>query len=143
MFLPFAQKEKNCSTRASCNHFCWFIALTLHTVQLYIRQWKGIWIRVEIYREEDMYIVEEKKCPVCGGKVIGRSDKKYCCDSCRIFAANRRGNEMRKRLKESGAICSIERDLKILGGDGGGAYIKIIALVTGFCKILYKFGRKI
>ncbi|MBQ7772999.1 MAG: hypothetical protein IJ383_02880 [Bacteroidales bacterium] len=82
---------------------------------------------------------EMKLCPVCGGKVIGRSDKKYCSDGCRILAANRRGNEARKRLRENDAVYSINRDLKALDGRRGGRYIKFIALITRFCKILYKF----
>lgn len=92
-----------------------------------------------ICREEDMIMEDVKLCPVCGERVIGRSDKKYCCDGCRIVAANRRGNEARKRLKESDAINSINRDIKVLEGERGGRYIKFIALITRFCKILYKF----
>lgn len=78
-------------------------------------------------------------CPVCGERVIGRSDKKYCCDGCRIAAANRRGNEAKRRLRESDAVSSINRDLKVLEGGRGLRYIKFIALITRFCKILYKF----
>ncbi|NGX82912.1 MULTISPECIES: hypothetical protein [unclassified Aequorivita] len=25
----------------------------------------------------------ERKCPECGGKIIGRADKKFCSDACR------------------------------------------------------------
>lgn len=31
----------------------------------------------------------EKKCPECGNKIAGRSDKKFCSDQCRIAFNNR------------------------------------------------------
>src|ERR1043165_6547370 len=31
----------------------------------------------------------EKKCLECGGKISGRSDKKFCSDQCRISFNNR------------------------------------------------------
>ena len=76
----------------------------------------------------------KKVCPECGGGVVGRSDKIYCSDECRIMAANRRGRHAR------GEIAAIHRDLLVLGGKGGGKYIKFIQSVIKFCKILYKFG---
>ncbi|RPD93302.1 hypothetical protein EGM88_13325 [Aureibaculum marinum] len=37
----------------------------------------------------------EKKCPECGTKIIGRKDKKFCCDYCRNTFNNKinRGNK--------------------------------------------------
>ena len=32
---------------------------------------------------------EVKKCPECGGKIIGRADKKFCSDQCRLLHAGR------------------------------------------------------
>jgi predicted nucleic acid-binding Zn ribbon protein len=32
---------------------------------------------------------ESKKCPECGGKIIGRADKKFCSDQCRITYNNK------------------------------------------------------
>lgn len=76
----------------------------------------------------------KRVCPECGEMVVGRSDKIYCCDGCRIMAANRRGRQSREEL------AAIHRDLLALGGKGGGKYIKFIQSVIKFCKILYKFG---
>ncbi len=73
-------------------------------------------------------------CPECGGRVVGRSDKVYCSDGCRIMAANRRGRRTREEYAE------ILKDLIELGSKGGGKYIKFIHSVIKFCKILYKFG---
>ena len=76
----------------------------------------------------------KRVCPECGGGVVGRSDKIYCCDECRIMAANRRGRRTREEYAE------ILKDLIELGSKGGGKYIKFIHSVIKFCKILYKFG---
>ena len=79
--------------------------------------------------------IVKKVCPECGGKVVGRSDKIYCSDDCRIMAANRRG----RRNKE--VFAAIHRDLLELKGEGGAKYLNFIGSVIKFCKILYKFGR--
>jgi Uncharacterized protein containing a Zn-ribbon (DUF2116). len=33
-------------------------------------------------------IDKNKYCPVCGNKIVGRSDKKFCTDKCRTFYHN-------------------------------------------------------
>lgn len=38
--------------------------------------------------------IEEKTCLECGEKIIGRADKKFCSDQCRISYNNRvRGDD--------------------------------------------------
>lgn len=76
-----------------------------------------------------------KVCPECGANVVGRSDKVYCSDDCRIVAANRRVRSYMEPL------LPIHRDLLELRGKGGGKYLKFIHGVIKFCKILYKFGQ--
>lgn len=39
--------------------------------------------------------MEEKKCPECGRKIIGRADKKFCSDGCR----NNYNNSLNKDSK--------------------------------------------
>ncbi|MBK5278797.1 MAG: hypothetical protein JJE09_08040 [Bacteroidia bacterium] len=33
--------------------------------------------------------IEQKVCLECGGKIIGRADKKFCSDQCRVMHNNR------------------------------------------------------
>ncbi len=80
-----------------------------------------------------------KNCPVCGAKVIGRSDKIFCCDECRTQSSNQRGKEKRKALRENRAAREIERDLQVLCNNNRIASVKIIALITRIFKILSKF----
>ena len=37
----------------------------------------------------------KKRCPECGDKIIGRADKKFCCDACR----NTHNNALNKDSK--------------------------------------------
>lgn len=81
----------------------------------------------------------ERVCPVCGEKVVGRKDKVYCCDCCRSAAGNLRQKKMRIKSR---FVTGIEKDLRELCGKSGERYLKIIAAVTLFCKIIYKFGHQ-
>lgn len=84
----------------------------------------------------------EKRCPVCGERVIGRIDKKFCTDECRTHANNLKRRERMKMLRMGKRLQEIEKDLIILESEGNGRYIKIIAAVILFCKIIYKFGHQ-
>ncbi len=83
--------------------------------------------------------METKRCPVCNGKVIGRSDKIFCSDGCRIYSYNQKMKERRKTMRENSPIMEIERDLMFLGNSGCSGGIKIIALLVHLFKILSKF----
>ena len=83
-----------------------------------------------------------KVCPVCGEKIVGRSDKKYCSDECRTFANNRKWREKRNLMASYTTLAGIGRDLMALSGAGGGRYLKLIAAITSVCKIMYKFGHQ-
>lgn len=49
---------------------------------------------------------EEKFCPCCKKKIVGRSDKKFCSDECRILYNNR------KYRGENRGMTKIDRILK-------------------------------
>ena len=83
---------------------------------------------------------ERRFCRVCGKPIIGRADKIYCSSDCRVYANNSRSKVLRER-KFTGDIAVIETELAAMLDGGGERYVKIIKLVTRFCKILYKFGQ--
>ena len=101
-------------------------------------------VKEVILRQEDdgMENSVERVCPVCGEKVVGRKDKVYCCDCCRSAAGNRRQRKMKEKRMKSRFMPVIEKDLCSLCGESGERYLKIIAAVTLFCKIIYKFGHQ-
>ena len=84
----------------------------------------------------------DKVCPVCGKKIVGRTDKKYCSDECRAFVNNRKWRERRNAVAADATLGGIERDLEDLSMGGGGRYLKLIAAITSVCKIMYKFGHQ-
>ena len=94
------------------------------------------------YMDDAMETGEGKVCPVCGEKVVGRTDKKYCRDECRAFFNNRKWRERRCLVGSDAALQGIERDLAELCRAGGGRCLKLIAVIISICKILYKFGNQ-
>jgi hypothetical protein len=50
------------------------------------------------------YGIVERKCPVCGDALIGRTDKKYCSDQCRFVS-----NSKKKQLNEKPIIDANQR----------------------------------
>ncbi len=46
------------------------------------------------------------KCPECGGSLVGRSDRKFCCDDCRNSYHNK------KNRIENGELRRVNRILK-------------------------------
>ena len=82
-------------------------------------------------------------CLHCGDKIsYGRTDKKYCSDECRAFFNNRKLRERRSLMASDATLEGIGRDLAALSGAGGKRYLKLIAAITAFCKIIYKFGHQ-
>jgi len=87
-----------------------------------------------------MEMNQTRKCLECGRPVAGRIDKKYCCDDCRTSAWNRQYRERKRSARDGSPIGRIEKDLQEMANGKCFVGIKIIALVTRFCKIMYKFG---
>ena len=97
---------------------------------------KDFTLQDEVKEKKD----DERFCPVCGKKIMGRADKIYCSSDCRVYANNSKNKEMRVR-KSTGDAAFIETELAAMLEGGGERYVKIIRMVTQFCKILYKFGQ--
>jgi hypothetical protein len=45
-------------------------------------------------------MIIEKACPVCGEKIVGRSDKVYCCDHCRRIGNNKKNHDAERPILE-------------------------------------------
>lgn len=39
-------------------------------------------------------VTEQRKCPECGEKIVGRADKKFCSDECRNNHNNRQNSDI-------------------------------------------------
>lgn len=43
----------------------------------------------------------QRKCPECGEKIIGRIDKKFCCDACRNSHNNRINKDSKNLIRNT------------------------------------------
>lgn len=94
--------------------------------------------------EEREHTAGGKRCPVCGKGIVGRADKIYCSMECRVYANNEKKRGQRGAVSNTlapGMVADIGEELNVMYNGGGKGYVKLISLVTRFCKILYKFGR--
>ena len=75
----------------------------------------------------------ENTCPECGYKIIGRSDKKFCCDHCRNSYNNRKNKDTSKLLRDVNSILlKNHRILKDLYSEGIDKIHRDKLLLKGF-----------
>ena len=51
-------------------------------------------------------MILDRKCPICGGVIKGRSDKKYCSTKCKSI------NQYEKRHSEEAFFLKVEKQLR-------------------------------
>lgn len=80
-----------------------------------------------------------RTCPVCGEMIVGRCDKKFCSDDCRIYFNNIRYREkyrIRAQNRELTAICS---NAVFLCEKKSFFLLKILGFLSQVCKIISTF----
>jgi len=55
----------------------------------------------------------KKQCPECGGKIIGREDKKFCSDYCRNAYNNKVNKDSKNLIRNTNN--RLRKNYKILG----------------------------
>jgi predicted nucleic acid-binding Zn ribbon protein len=63
---------------------------------------------VNVYNRIEM---EEKLCPECGNRIIGRADKKFCSDECRSSFNNSKNRNTNNMLRKVNATLKRNRDI--------------------------------
>lgn len=58
-------------------------------------------------------MAEQRKCPECGEKIVGRSDKKFCSDECRNNFNNRQNSDTTNLVRNINN--TLRRNRRILG----------------------------
>ena len=56
-------------------------------------------------------MTNNKKCPECGAKIVGRSDKKYCTVKCKNTCLNRTKRQNKKDVEQINKILISNRDI--------------------------------
>ncbi|MGM9774974.1 MAG: DUF2116 family Zn-ribbon domain-containing protein [Candidatus Egerieousia sp.] len=82
---------------------------------------------------------EYRTCPVCGGRITGRIDKKFCSDDCRSYYNNRLRRQTVKSMGNSNEVRNIRKSVLWLAKSNATFLLKIVSAVSGVCKILTKF----
>lgn len=87
----------------------------------------------------EVIMQKERVCMICGEKLIGRSDKKYCSYSCRIYANNLKFKEFKETSHSYEYKNRIDKILKILITKNALKSLKIILITAYICKIFSTF----
>ncbi len=85
-------------------------------------------------------IVQEKNCLVCNRRIVGRSDKKFCSDACRLFYNNQSYRNKRKKYNSIEEIKEIYSKCCLIYDENNNLMLRIILFIVRFCKFLSKFG---
>ena len=74
-----------------------------------------------------------KSCPVCGGAIVGRSDKIYCSDACRFRVNNAAKSESEKPILTTNAVLRKNRSiLKSLCPEGTTMVLREVLISMGY-----------
>jgi len=64
-------------------------------------------------------MAEQRKCPECGEKIVGRSDKKFCSDECRNNYNNKQNSDSTNLVRNiNNALRKNRRVLELLAPEG-------------------------
>jgi predicted nucleic acid-binding Zn ribbon protein len=87
-------------------------------------------------------IQRERKCPVCGKIILGRSDKVFCSDDCRTDFYNAKMREKYRKCGNYKTLKTIEKNCRCLAGRNATFLLKIILSITVMCKIMTTFAKQ-
>ena len=80
-----------------------------------------------------------KRCPSCGKEVVGRLDKKFCSDECRIFYNN--AARKRKRMRNQRRVRSIVENTKELDKANAKFLLKMLERISKVFRLLSTFAK--
>ncbi len=83
--------------------------------------------------------VAVRRCPSCGKEVIGRTDKKFCSDECRIFYNN--SARKRKRIRNQRKIRAIIANTRELERADARFLLKMLERISKVFKLLSTFAK--
>ena len=78
-------------------------------------------------------------CPVCGTVILGRIDKKFCSNECRVYFNNAKNRERHKLLGEDKCLGLIYSNAMTLYEQKSWFLLKIVLWISILFKILSTF----
>ncbi|MBP5229097.1 MAG: hypothetical protein J6Z32_03005 [Bacteroidales bacterium] len=86
--------------------------------------------------------MKEKKCPVCGRVVLGRTDKKFCCDDCRTEYHNLSNRKLRQTNPNRFILRDIYHNINSINHAGSKKFLKILSRLSKLLNIMSTFAMK-
>lgn len=83
---------------------------------------------------------KRKICPVCGGEIHGRTDKKFCSADCRIYFHNIEYRNKNKSVAKDKDLATIYSTTLLLYEQNSRFLLNFILASAKICKIFYTFG---
>ncbi|MBO7563018.1 MAG: DUF2116 family Zn-ribbon domain-containing protein [Bacteroidales bacterium] len=80
-----------------------------------------------------------RKCPTCGRDVIGRADKRFCSDECRIFYNN--ALRKRKRSRNRKQIRAIISNVREMDQADAKNLLRLLERISKVFKIMSTFAK--
>ncbi|MBP5518305.1 MAG: DUF2116 family Zn-ribbon domain-containing protein [Bacteroidales bacterium] len=80
-----------------------------------------------------------RKCPTCGRDVIGRADKRFCSDECRIFYNNALRKRKRSRNREQ--IRAIISNVREMDQADAKNLLRLLERISKVFKIMSTFAK--
>ncbi len=84
----------------------------------------------------------QRVCPVCGEKIVGRSDKKFCSDECRVYHHNRKNREKARVLTDNRYFNLLYSNVFELCEHKSELSLKILVFISKICKIVVILAHK-
>ncbi|MBO6222948.1 MAG: DUF2116 family Zn-ribbon domain-containing protein [Bacteroidales bacterium] len=83
--------------------------------------------------------MKARKCPSCGKEVVGRADKRFCSDECRIFYNN--ALRKKRRSRNLPQIRAIVANVREMDRADAKFLLKMLRLVSKVFKIMSTFAK--
>lgn len=82
----------------------------------------------------------QKQCLICGETITGRTDKKFCSDSCRVYFNNRKYREKHLMKSRNIHLTHICANATFLYEEKSRFLLKFLSFMSQLCKIISTFG---
>lgn len=89
-------------------------------------------------QQKGMYM-EARRCPSCGKEVVGRTDKRFCSDECRIFYNN--ALRKKRRNRNSRIVKAINANVKELDRADAKKLLRLLERISKVFEIMSTFAK--
>lgn len=130
------------AVRLACENF--YNQVFLSHSSLFMNTGTAVFITCTPLQEVALEMKDEenirKHCLSCGETITGRTDKKFCSDSCRVYFNNRKYREKYLTRSRNVYLVSICANATFLHEEKSYFLLKFLTFLSQLCKIISTFG---